>query len=104
MKDKHGEIIITKLEAYVEPHRGIREVRTDMKTKNNYDFGNLSVDEDDEDEKEEIQEKQEEDEEDVEEIGKSKKKNKKQEKKEENLDDLLAEFGSKIYFFKIIFS
>lgn len=93
VKDKHGEIIITKLEAYVEPVRAVKEVRTDMKTRNNYDFGDLSIDEDEEvDDTQQIKEEIEDEEEEVE---ITKKKNKKEKKQDANLDDIFAELGSK---------
>merc|ERR1712032_879708 len=50
LKDKTGEILITKLEAYVEPVRAVKETRGDTRDTNKYNFGDLSVDESDEEE------------------------------------------------------
>jgi hypothetical protein len=93
VRDKHGEIVINKLDEYIEPTKGVREARGDVRLQNNYNFGDLSVDksEDEEDEEEE------ESEEEVETQEQQKKKKQKVEKKgnADDLDDLLKEFGGR---------
>lgn len=90
-KDKHGEIIISKLDAYVEPTKTVKETRGDTKMTNKYNFGDLSFDED-EDEEEEEEEKTGAVAEETEE--KKKKKSKPVKKTQKgDLDDLLKEFG-----------
>ena len=88
-KDKHGEIIITKLETYVEPSKIVKEARGDVRLQNNYNFGNVSYDESDE----EIEEEEDENAEEVEEEEQKKKKTKNAKKQNEDLDELLKEFG-----------
>merc|ERR1711957_246517 len=85
LKDKTGEILITKLELYVEPVRAIREARADNRDKNNYNFGDLSVEESsDEEDATPVKEA---------EVFFAEKKQKKQKKQvvEEDLDSLLAD-------------
>merc|ERR1711957_509143 len=90
LKDKTGEILITKLELYVEPVRAIREARADNRDKNSYNFGDLSVEESsDEEDATPVKEA---------EVFVAEKKQKKQKKQvvEEDLDSLLADFGVKV--------
>jgi hypothetical protein len=92
LRDKHGEILVSKLEEYVEPTKQVREARGDVRLQNGYNFGDLSVDEsEDEDEEDDAEESEEE------EVVEQKKKKPKAEKKANaaDLDDLLAEFGGK---------
>ena len=89
IKDKHGEIIITKLEAYVEPSKTVKEARGDVRLQNNYNFGDVSYDESDE-ENDENEDDVEVDEAEEEE---KKKKTKHVKKNQEDLDELLKEFG-----------
>lgn len=95
LKDKNGDIIINKLEDYREPERPVKEARGDVRGASNYDFGDLSFEEEDEDEQEtekkEVYE-------DIEETGEEKKQKKKKQKstkkdRKEDIDDLLKEFG-----------
>ena len=90
IKDKHGEIIITKLETYVEPSKIVKEARGDVRLQNNYNFGDVSYDEsveenEEDEEGEEVEEVVEEEE--------KKKKTKNVKKNNEDLDELLKEFG-----------
>jgi hypothetical protein len=97
LKDKHGEIIITKLEEYVEPTKQVREARGDKRMQQGYDFGDLSVDEESE-EDEDNDEESEEEETETQEDKKKKKNVKPEKKKEEDLDDLLKEFGGNNFY------
>merc|ERR1712032_1304892 len=96
LKDKTGEILTTKLEAYVEPVRAVKETRGDTRDTNKYNFGDLSVDESDEEEESTPVK------ETVEEIVVETKKNKKQHHQKKNvvddqdLDSLLSEFGVEV--------
>jgi len=53
LKDKFGEIIITKLDTYVEPHKAVKEARGDVRLQNNYNFGDLSYEENEDEEEDE---------------------------------------------------
>ena len=88
LKDKNGEIIINKLDTYIEPTKAVKEARGDTRMANRYNFGELSFDEDEEEEEEETSQHEESAEET------KKKKNKSVKKTQaEDLDDLLKEFG-----------
>ena len=50
-KDKHGEILITKLDDYVEPPKEVKEAKGDIRDANKYDFKAL-VDSEEEEEDE----------------------------------------------------
>jgi hypothetical protein len=92
LKDKFGEIIINKLETYVEPTKGVKEARGDNRMANRYDFGDLSFDSDDE------EEEADEDHEEVEYEEETKKKHKAQNKKitNEDLDDIFKDLGIEV--------
>jgi hypothetical protein len=88
-KDKHGEIIISTMDVYVEPSKAVKEARGDQRMMNKYDFGDLSYSEEDEQEEENQTETVNEEEEEK----KKKKTQSKSKKAVDNLDDLLKEFG-----------
>jgi hypothetical protein len=92
-KDKTGEIIISKLEAYVEPTKTVKEARGDTRMRNNYDFGDISFDESESEGEHQKNDSIEEKEEESEEENDNKRKKKQTHKKEEDLDELLKEFG-----------
>merc|ERR1712032_723450 len=97
LKDKTGEILTTKLEAYVEPVRAVKETRGDTRDTNKYNFGDLSIDESDSENEAQASNKEVEVvEEIVVETKKQKKQPKKQVKDDQDLDSLLEEFGVKV--------
>ena len=93
LKDKYGEIIINKLDDYVEPVKQVKEARGDLRLRNNYNFGDLSIDEDESSEYEEKNDDVISEEEPSDEEKPKKKKIVEKKKNQEDLDDLLKEFG-----------
>lgn len=91
-RDNRGEIVISKLDAYVEPQKTVKEVRGGEQISNKYDFGDLSFSDEEEPKQENVIEENEEESDEDAEKTKSKKK-KPAKKNKEDLDDLLAEFG-----------
>ena len=41
IKDEHGEILITKLDEYIEPEKVVKEAKGDIRDANIYNFGAL---------------------------------------------------------------
>ena len=52
IKDKHGEILITKLDEYIEPEKQVKEAKGDIRDANIYNFSSLVKAEADEEEQE----------------------------------------------------
>jgi len=121
LKDQYGDIIINKIDTYVEPVKQVKETRGETSinyfkkifplnfliinlfftyskgTQNRYDFGDLSVDEESDDDQKDSEQKKEEEAFVIE--SKKKKNNNKQQKKatdDVDLDSLLEQFGVEV--------
>ncbi len=84
IKNKHGEILITKLDDYVEPEKKVKEAKGDIRDANIYNFSSLVKEDVDEEEhkkkSEEVKEEKKEEKKKKKKKSKVKRKRKKKEK------------------------